>query len=350
MKRIGNLYEKIYDLDNLKLAHINARKGKGWYKEVQMIDEEPEKYLLELQQMLINKTYKTSEYESFIKNDKGKEREIFKLPYFPDRVCQWAILQVIEPYLMKNLTTDTYSAIPKRGIHLALNKLNKSLREDITGTQYCLKIDVRKYYPNINQQIMIQKYNRLFKDGDLLWLLEEIITSTESGIPIGNYVSQWCGNLYLSDFDHWVKEDMKIKHYFRYMDDCVFLASSKEELHELRIKIENYLNDNLRLALKDNWQVFSVDIRGVDFVGYRCFRKYTLLRKSTYKNLRKKSNYIKRKLKVGGKMTYSEWCSMNSYKGWLKHGDCHNLEEKYIGELKKDLRKYYKEEVIKCKK
>lgn len=96
MKRYGHLYEKIYDMENLKLAHQHAKKGKGWYAEVQMIDSDPDKYLKELQDMLINKTYHTSEYEVFYKNEHGKTRKIYKLPYFPDRVAQWAILQVIE--------------------------------------------------------------------------------------------------------------------------------------------------------------------------------------------------------------------------------------------------------------
>ena len=103
MKRYGHLYEKIYDMENLKLAHQHAKKGKGWYAEVQMIDSDPDKYLKELQDMLINKTYHTSEYEVFYKNEHGKTRKIYKLPYFPDRVAQWAILQVIEPYLIKHL-------------------------------------------------------------------------------------------------------------------------------------------------------------------------------------------------------------------------------------------------------
>lgn len=350
MRRTGNLYEKIYNIENLKLAHQNAKKGKGWYKEVKMVDEDVDKYLFKLQEMLINKTYETSEYESFIKNDKGKEREIFKLPYFPDRICQWAILQVIEPYLMKNLTNDTYSAIPNRGIHLALSRLKKCLKYDEVNTKYCLKIDMKKYYPNINQEIMMNKFKRMFKDKDLLWLLEEIITSTESGIPIGNYVSQWCGNLYLSDFDHWIKEQKKVKYYFRYMDDCVFLANTKEELHELKSDIERYIWDNLRLTLKGNWQVFPTNIRGIDFVGYKCFKDYTLLRKSTYKNLSRKSRGLKKKLKRGDKMTYTDWCSMNSYKGWLKHGNCHNLAKKCMYALNKDLNKFYREEVKKCKK
>ena len=95
MKRFGNLYERIYDMDNLRLAHQNARKGKGWYQEVLMVNENPDYYLGLLQNQLKYKTYHTSPYETFIKHDSGKDREIFKLPYFPDRIFQWAILQVI---------------------------------------------------------------------------------------------------------------------------------------------------------------------------------------------------------------------------------------------------------------
>ena len=107
MKRYGNLYKKICDIDNLRLAHQNARRGKGWYKEVKEVDENLEYYLKLLQGMLVEHTYKTSEYEEFYKDDGNKVRKIYKLPYFPDRICQWAILQVIEPYLLKNFTADT---------------------------------------------------------------------------------------------------------------------------------------------------------------------------------------------------------------------------------------------------
>ena len=107
-------------MENLRRAHQSAKKGKGWYQEVKMVDSDPEKYLKEIQEMLINHTYKTSDYERFIKCEHGKEREIFKLPYFPDRICQWAIIQVIEPYLLRQLIHTTYSALPGKGIHAAL--------------------------------------------------------------------------------------------------------------------------------------------------------------------------------------------------------------------------------------
>ena len=96
MKRYDHLFEKICDIENLRKAHKNAKKGKGWYKEVQEIDKDPDKYLEQIQEMLINHTYRTSEYEVFYKDDGRKKRKIYKLPYFPDRICQWAILQVIE--------------------------------------------------------------------------------------------------------------------------------------------------------------------------------------------------------------------------------------------------------------
>ena len=184
MKRYGNLYKQICSMDNLREAHKNAKKGKGWYSEVKMIDAHPEKYLKELQEMLINHTYHTSKYEKFIKTENGKTREIYKLPYYPDRIAQWAILQIIEPYLLRTMTKYTYSAIPQRGIHSALYDVQNAMRKDIPGCQYCFKFDVRKYYPSINHQILKQKFRRIFKDPELLWLLDEIIDSiTTANIP-----------------------------------------------------------------------------------------------------------------------------------------------------------------------
>ena len=350
MKRYGNLYEKICDIENLRKAHKNAKKGKGWYKEVKMIDENPEHYLGLLQEMLINHTYKTSDYEVFYKTEGKKTRKIYKLPYFPDRICQWAILQVIEPFIINNLTDDTYSAIPKRGIHKALFKLQDAVWNDVPECQYCLKLDARHYYQSINHELLKQKYARMFKDDELLWLLGEIIDSIttaeiddlraiylleedidlETGIPIGNYLSQYSGNYYFSSFDHWIKEEKKVKYYFRYMDDIVIFGRTKEELHALRKEIEIYFKDELKLQIKDNWQVFPTYIRGVDFLGYRTFLNYTLLRKSTCKDMKRKLTAIRAKVESGNMMNYSEWCCINSYRGWLKHCNSFRLSQKYV--------------------
>jgi hypothetical protein len=330
-------------MDNLKAAHKNAKKGKGWYQEVKQVDSNPEYYLGLLQNMLINKTYHTSEYQTFYKTEGNKKRLIYKLPYFPDRICQWAVLQVIEPILLRNFTADTYSAIPGRGIHLCFYRLQEAMQKDVKGSQYCLKIDAKQYYPSIDHAILKEKYRRLFKDDDLLWLLDEVIDSTpgEAGIPIGNYLSQYSGNFYLSAFDHWIKEVKGVKHYFRYMDDIVILHESKEYLHRLRKEIDEYFHTKLKLTIKENWQVFPTFKRGLDYVGYRSFLEYTLLRKSTCKTFKAKMVAINKKRLNGEELSYSEWCSINSYKGWLKHCDSYRLQEKYMKPLERYAETFY---------
>lgn len=362
MKRYDHLFEKICDIENLRKAHKNAKKGKGWYKEVQEIDKDPDKYLKQIREMLINHTYRTSEYEVFYKDDGRKKRKIYKLPYFPDRICQWAILQVIEPCIVSNLTTDTYSAIPERGIHKGLTKLQAAMWNDPEECKYCLKLDARHYYQSINHNILKEKYSRMFNDNELLWLLNEIIDSIqtadiedltaiyllgedidpETGIPIGNYLSQYSGNYYFSSFDHWIKERKYVKYYFRYMDDIVIFGKTKEELFTLKKEIDVYFSNELKLNIKGNWQVFPSYVRGVDFLGYRTFYKYTLLRKSTCQEMKKKMTAIRNKVEAGNMMNYSEWCSINSYKGWLKYADSFRLYQAYVVPLLPYADEYYR--------
>ena len=351
MKRIGFLYSKIYNKENIRLAIKNAQKGKLFYQEVKDINKNTEKYVDILHDMLKNKTYKTSEYEVFIKNDKGKEREIYKLPFFPDRVCHWAIIQVVEPYFINKLNHCTHSAIPKRGIHSAFNQLDKYMKNDVDGTKYCLKLDVKKYYPSIPHKELKGVYRRIFKDMDLLWLIDEIIESGGSnvGVPIGNYLSQYSGNLYLHQFDRWVKEKLKIKYYIRYMDDIVILHEDKKYLHNLFVEINNYLRINLKLTVKGNWQIFPSRIRGIDFVGYRHFGDYVLLRRSISTSMKRKMRKIKKKVDKDIPINYSDWCSINSYRGWLKWCNGFNLYSKYIEPLEHIEQTYYMEHINKNK-
>ena len=285
--------------------------------------------LLNIRPLLKRTAEKKGKYSSFLT--------------FPDRICQWAILQVIEPILIRNLTNDTYSAIPGRGIHQVFKRIQKAIQNDVPGTQYCLKLDAKKYYPSIDHNILKAKYRRLFKDNDLLWLLDEIIGSTpgNKGIPIGNYLSQYSGNFYLSSFDHWLKEVKGVKYYYRYMDDLVILSGSKEYLHQLKKEIEEYFTTELKLKLKENWQVFPTFSRGIDFVGYRIFLGYSLLRKTTCKQMKVKMVRIRKKVENGQEMSYSEWCSINSYKGWLIHCDSYRLTRKYIDPVQKYADDYY---------
>ena len=379
-----DLFNSICSMDNLYRAYQNAKSGKGWYKEVKQIEKRPFYYLAGLQYMLKNHLFKTSDYEIFILNEGKKKRDVYKLPFFPDRIAQWAILQVIEPFLLANMTADTYSAIPGKGIQPIVDDLRghyktkiidgkkKSvwvpsiLLTDEENTRYCYKIDLHHYYQSINHEVLKQKFRKVFKDPELLWLLDEITdsinTATEedlielslsgeievdpnTGIPIGNYMSQYSGNFYLSSFDHWVKEELHTKHNYRYMDDVVIFSSSKEELHEIHKKVTAYLRDNLHLNIKGNYQIFPTKVRGVDFVGYRFFGEYTLLRKSTAINFKRKMRACRKKMENNIPPTYSEWCSFNSYKGWLGNCDSYRLSKKYIEPLIEYMQNYYEREV-----
>lgn len=326
MKRYGNLYPKIWDLDNIKLAHKNARKGKMHYQEVQMVNADEEKYALIIQDMLKNKTFKNSEYEIFIKNDSGKERMIYKLPYFPDRIIHHCVMQVLEPIWMRTLIADTYSSLKGRGIHKGVKQVKKALK-DRENTKYCLKMDVKKFYPSIDHNILKTIIRQKIKDADVLWLLDEVIDSTD-GVPIGNYLSQHFGNLYLSKLDHWMKERQGCKYYFRYCDDIVVLHADKTHLAQLREDVETYLQSQLNLRLKENWQIFPINKRGIDFLGYRFYHSHILLRKAialSFKQRMKGINANHKKLS-----TINILSGVMSYCGWMKYADAHNLQTKYI--------------------
>ena len=344
MKRYGNIYAKIYDMDNLRIAHQNARKDKLFYQEVKMVDANPDYYLGIIHDMLKNKTYKVSEYDVSIINDKGKERELMKLPYFPDRIIQWAVMLQVENIFMKTFCTHTCASMKNRGIRKA-SELTDRFMKDKFNTEYCLKIDISKFYPNINHLILKKLLRKKFKDKQLLELLDMIVDSYpgEKGVPIGSYLSQFLANFYLSYFDHWLKEKMGIKYVVRYMDDMVIFHYSKEYLHWFKRKMDEYLEVELDLKIKPNWQIFPTAIRGVDFVGFRHFYGFKLLRKGTCKKFKKKMLHIKEKQDKGNLINYSEWCAANSYNGWLNWCDSYRLKKKYVEPIQSSLDRYYKQ-------
>ncbi|MFN8317172.1 MAG: RNA-directed DNA polymerase [Chitinophagales bacterium] len=315
MKRKGNLYHQICEMENLILAEKKARKGKKDQYGVKAFDKNRIPNLLHLQSMLIDRTYKTSEYARFIIYE-PKEREIFRLPYFPDRIAHHAVMNIIEKNFVSVFTADTYSCIKGRGIHGAAYAVQRAMRNE-QKTKYCLKLDIKKFYPSIDHDILKYLLRKKFKDNNLLWLLDEIIDSAP-GVPIGNYLSQYFANFYLTYFDHWIKEELGVEHYYRYADDIVIFSDNKEFLHQALRKIREYLKAHLKLEVKDNYQVFLVSARGVDFVGYRFFHKYILLRKSIKQNFARMLVYRKNA------------ASIASYNGWLSHCNSYNLQKKLL--------------------
>lgn len=326
MKRVNNLYPSIYAADNIELADKKARKCKRTRYGVRKHDQNKEIDNYALHLSLLNENYKTSEYTTY-KIYEPKERIIFRLPYYPDRITHHAIMNVIEPIWTKIFTRDTYSCIKGKGIHALVKKLQSDLRKDPSGTMYCAKMDIRKFYPSINHEILKSIVKKKIKDKSLLKLLFEIIDSAD-GVPIGNYLSQFFANLYIAYFDHWVKEELKVRYYYRYADDIVLLSDDKNQLRNQVLAIKVYLTNVLELKLKDNYQIYPVESRGIDFVGYVCYHDHTLLRKSIKLKLlglvKAYSNNLISKQKLQLKMA--------SYFGWLKYCDSKNLLKKIYQE------------------
>lgn len=315
MKRYNNLYNKILNVNNLLLAHLRAKKGKSNYASVLSFEKNINSNILKLNQSLISGTHTTSQYSIDTRIERGKERVIYKLPYFPDRILHHAILQIIQPILEQTYIKDTYQSIKGRGIHKAKDRV-KFFLKDKENTQYCLKMDIRKYYPSVNNEILKRLTRKKIKCKETLKLLDEIIDSTK-GLPIGNYTSQTLGNYYLSYFDHWVKEELKEKYYIRYADDMTIFHSSKKHLHEIKNSIEIYLKEELGLDLKSNWQVFKTEDRGVDFLGFKFYHTHILLRKSIAKAFTR--------IVSSRNIDISKINGIMSYYGWIKASNSYNL-------------------------
>lgn len=317
MKRKDGFFDQIIEKENIRKAHLKARKGKGHYDEVKFVNANMDYCIDYIHDSILSETFTCSDYTVFKKQCGAKLRDIYKLPYFPDRIVHHAIMNILEPFWEKSFIRDTYSSIRGRGIHDGLKRLKKAL-EDTKGTQYCLKMDINKFYPSVDNEVLKSLLRKKVKDTKVLSLLDRIIDK-EKGLPIGNLLSQVFGNLYLSYFDHFCKEELGAKYYFRYCDDVVVLSDSKEFLHDFFERSAQYMNDELKLQIKSNYQIFPVAARGIDFLGYVFYHTHIRLRKSIKKRMVKA-------VKNGDQKSFA------SYNGWMKHANCNNLKRKYFNE------------------
>ena len=322
MKRINNLFEKVVTKDNLFLAYQKARKGKSGQYGVRIFEKNVERNIDQIYDKLISGTYRTSEYSIF-RIYEPKEREIFRLP-FKDRIIHHAIMNILEPIWVSVFISHSYSCIKGKGIHSVLKAIKHDLN-DVENSQYCLKLDIKKFYPSIDHDILKSIIRKKIKDTRLLKLLDEIIDSVE-GVPIGNYLSQFFANLYLSYFDHYLKEEKKVKYYYRYADDMVILAPNKPYLHALLVDMNDYLTNQLNLQIKGNYQVFPTDVRGIDFVGYVFRHTHILMRKTI------KVRFCRKAAKLNKKDLDTKQYKMQiaPHLGWAKHCDSKNLIKKII--------------------
>ena len=330
MKRYKHLYEEIISIENIKLALIRASKNKRHRKSVKRILANPELFVNKIHEMLKTESYVPSKYTQMIINEDIKPRKISKLPFYPDRIIQHAILNILGPIFKESLCLCVCASVPCRGISLA-HKLSKKYASKY---QYCLKLDISKYYESIDQNLLKKKLQRKFLDTKLIALLFRIINSYEDspgrGIPIGSYLSQFFANFFLNDFDRFLKETLKLKSIVRYMDDVCIYENSKNLLQKQLYKIKNFLQSE-NLKIKHNYQIFCIAKRGVDFVGYRFFDKFIILRKRIHLRYLKLCAKIKQQKKAFLKdiqvlfSYFGRFFAFNSF--WYKRTNFYPLEE-----------------------
>lgn len=314
------------------MADEKARRGKLRTYGVRHHDKNRETNIQALHEALLTKTYKTSPYEVFTIYE-PKEREIYRLPYYPDRIVHHAIMNVLEPIWVSVFTYNTYSCVKGRGIEGCARHVGKIIKRYKGKPLYCLKIDIKKFYPSVKHDVLKKLVRKKIKDKDLLWLLDEIIDSAP-GLPIGNYLSQYLANLNFAYFMHWVNEVLKLD-CEEYADDFVFYSESKEQLHKTFPLIRQYIADKLGLTVKSNWQIFPIAEnrydkhgRALDYVGYKHYRKQKLLRNGIKRNLcRTAARLNRRKIPLSQKEYKQRICP---WLGWAKHSNSKHLLQTII--------------------
>ncbi len=292
MKRIGFLYEKITSIDNLVLAVQNATENKkhrrGIVKEAH---ENPERFALRIKEKLDSGTLYFSTPYNKQRREHNKIRNIKVPRFYPDQIVHWALMQVIDPIINRGLYRYSCGSVKGRGTKGARKAVQRFIRKD-PRIKYVYKADIYHFFESVDTDVLKRKFRRVIKDAKVLQLIDAIIDIGGKGLPIGFYTSQGFSNFYLQTFDHTVKEKLRIRHYARYADDIVFLDRNKRKLHKAHAALGMVLaRGNLRV--KGDWQIWRYGSRPIDFVGYRFYKGYTLLRKRIFYSLTRVVRKIK---------------------------------------------------------
>jgi len=345
MKTFKNLYSKVYNLSNLILAWRKARKGKTKKEYVKEFEKATIKNLLELQNELKSQTYKPQPLKTFILRD-PKTRKISKSA-FRDRIVHHALVRVLEPIFDKTFIFDSCANRFGKGNLFAIKRFCKFIRKVSRNGEtngwfnnnqvkgYCLKADIRHYFQEVDHNILLNIISKRIKDRELIWLISQILNNNVSGnekgkgMPLGNLTSQFFANVYLNELDYFVKYQLKAKYYLRYVDDFVILHNSKQQLYFWKEQISRFLTEELNLELHpEKSKVISLS-RGIDFVGFRNFYYFRLLRKRNIHKILAKIRQYKE-----GKLSHNSL--LESYNGWqayAKWADTYKLRNKLTEEI-----------------
>lgn len=276
--------EQIASLDNLYLAYQKASRGKQSKREVQLFAEHFDDNLRRMRQTILEGSVPMGDYHYFTIHD-PKERVICASP-FSERIVQHAVMNVCHPYFDRQLIDTTYATRRGKGVYAALDAAVRAM----TRYEYCVKLDVRKYYDSIDHDVLKEKLQHMFKDAALLQLFDRIIDSYNvsegKGLPIGNLTSQYFANTYLSELDHKAKEEWKAPVYIRYMDDILIAGNEKEVLRQCVERMKTYAQEKMHLSFKP--PVYRRATDGIVFLGYKVLPYHILLSGRSKKRFRSK--------------------------------------------------------------
>jgi retron-type reverse transcriptase len=349
MRRYGNLYHLVWDFDNLWLAARQAQKGKRFKSSCRNFNLDLERNLLTLKRELQEKTYRPGPYHHF-KIYEPKERIISAVPY-RDRVVHHALVNVIEPLFDRSMMHDSYANRVGKGTHKAVERFTQFARK----RRYVLKMDIVRYFPSLDHDILMDALEKKIKDREVLWLIGIILASgllsecdscswhfpgddlftplnRKRGLPIGNLTSQFFANVYLDGFDHFVKEELRCKFYLRYMDDMVVFDDNKSRLWDIRgamIEALGMLRLKVHLNKGHIWPVS----KGTDWLGYRVYPTHRLVRRSNVKRFRRKLKGLAEAFNEGKIELEKVKASLMSWLGHVKHADSYQLRKKMFGEV-----------------
>lgn len=315
-------YNDIISIKNLFEAWQEFIRGKKYKKDVSEFSLNLSDNIYKLHYELKNKTYKHGDYEAFNISD-PKPRNIHKASV-RDRLLHHAICKIIYPYFDKKFIYDSYSSRNLKGTHRAINRFHHFFRKvSINNSRTCwvLKCDIRKFFASVDQEVLMKIFGKHVKDLDIVWLIDRIVSSFSTdhnkGLPLGNLTSQLLVNIYMNEFDQFVKHKLKVKYYIRYADDFVILSNDKEHLIQLLEKMRAFLFFELKLELHPKKVSIGTFNSGIDFLGWVHFANNKVLRTTT------KRRMFSSILKEGVK---SE--TIQSYLGLLSHGDTWKLKNK----------------------
>ena len=339
-KTIRNEYDKKLTYKNLMRAHYLSRKGKGYRKEVILFNLREEEYIMWLHEKLKNGTYQNGGYSEFYVTE-PKLRRIEKSRYIDRIVHRFVVDNFLKEYFEKSFINTSYACIKNRGMHKACLDVQKAMKhcKTIWGEYYVLKTDVRKYFDSIDKDILFNILKRKISDKKLLWLLQEIIYSNctkkelenakaeHRGLPIGNYTSQLFANIYLNEVDQYIKHELKIKYYFRYLDDSVLIVKTKREAKIALEKIKQFLKQNLKLELNEKTQIFKGK-QGINFCGYK-IKEYRLkIRDRGKRKLKNKIKELKYEIKNGKLDSKEARRYLAGHMGYTHYANTYSLMEK----------------------